>query len=132
MAGSFEIGTVRCQPGTLATGYIESVYLRDASRVRIPLIVLHGIEPGPVLWAGSTVHGNEIPGCEVIRRVTREVLDPKRLRGTLVASLVQHPLAYLDSSRLTLQDGVDIIDKLPLWPIQRVAAGVLEHIADWA
>jgi predicted deacylase len=104
----FEIGTVRCERGTLATGYIESAYLRDGTRAQIPLIVVHGARPGPVLWVGSTVHGDEIPGCEVIRRLTREVLDPKRLRGTVVAAPVQHPSAYLTSSRLTTHDGVNI------------------------
>ncbi|MBI4278097.1 MAG: succinylglutamate desuccinylase/aspartoacylase family protein, partial [Armatimonadetes bacterium] len=108
MPETFEIGTVRCEPGTRATGYIESVYLRDASQVRIPLIVLHGNGPGPVLWVGAAVHGNEIPGWEVIRRLTREVLDPRTLRGTLVAAPVQNPLGYMESSRLTPQDGMDI------------------------
>lgn len=108
MPGVFEIGTARVGAGTMGTGYIESAYLRDASRVRIPLIVVHGTEPGPVLWVGSTVHGDEIPGCEVIRRLTRERLDPQRVRGTLIAAPVQHPVAYLTSTRLTDHDGVNI------------------------
>ena len=108
MAEVFEIGTAAAPRGEMATGYIESAYLRDSSRVRIPLIILHGAEPGPVLWVGSTVHGDEIPGCEVIRRLTRERLDPKKLRGTVAAAPVQHPVAYMTSSRLTFHDGVNI------------------------
>ncbi|HET7263869.1 MAG TPA: succinylglutamate desuccinylase/aspartoacylase family protein [bacterium] len=108
MGDVFEMGTARAGRGTLATGYIESAYLRDGSRVQIPLIVLHGGAPGPVLWVGSTIHGDEIPGCEVIRRLTREHVDPRTLRGTLVAVPVQHPVAYGTSSRLTFHDGVNI------------------------
>src|SRR5688572_8437120 len=108
MSPVFEIGTVRCEPGSRATGHIETVYQRDGTRVRIPLIVLHGTAQGKVLWVGSTVHGDEVPGMEVIRRLTREVLDPGKLRGTLVAAPVQHPLAYLASSRNTPHDGVNI------------------------
>jgi predicted deacylase len=108
MTEVFEMGSVKVPQGTMGTGYIESAYLRDSSRVLIPLIILHGVEPGPVLWVGSTVHGDEIPGCEVIRRLTRERLDPQKLRGTVVAAPVQHPLAYTTSSRLTFHDGVNI------------------------
>jgi predicted deacylase len=113
MGDTFEIGTIKAARGTLATGYIESAYLRDASRVRIPLIVVHGAEPGPALWVGSTVHGDEIPGCEVIRRLTRECLHPDRLRGTLIAAPVQHPVAYLTSTRLTEHDGANINRMFP-------------------
>lgn len=108
MRDVFEVGTARAGRGTLATGYIESAYRRDGSRVQIPLIVVHGASPGPVLWVGSTVHGDEIPGCEVIRRVARERLDPRTLRGTVIAAPVQHPVAYETSTRLTLHDGVNI------------------------
>ncbi len=125
MHGGFEIGTVVLSPATMGTGYIESAYLRDSSRVRIPLVVVHGAEPGPVLWVGSTVHGDEIPGCEVIRRLTRERVDPKGLRGTVVAAPVQHPVAYLTSTRLTDHDGLNINRVFPGSPTgtltQRIA-----------
>src|SRR5579875_2646809 len=108
MSQPFEIGTVRVGPGNLGTGYIDSAYLRDGTRVRIPLVVAHGAAPGPMLWVGSAVHGDEIPGCEVIRRLMRERLDPRALRGTVVAAPVQHPVAFLTCARLTVHDGVNI------------------------
>ncbi len=108
MSAAFELGTARADSGAIGTGYLESAYLRDGTRVRIPVIIAHGAAPGPVLWVGSTVHGDEIPGCEVIRRVVRERLDPRALRGTVVAAPVQHPVAFLTSTRFTLHDGVNI------------------------
>ncbi len=80
----FNIGTVRANPGVLSTGYIESAYLRDGSRVRIPLIVVNGTKAGPVLWVGSTSHGDEIPGCEVItERDAEHVRRRTRLRAAV-------------------------------------------------
>ena len=108
MSDAFAMGTAAVERGRLGTGYLESAYLRDGTRVRIPLVIVHGAGPGPVLWVGSTVHGDEIPGCEVIRRLTREQLDPRALRGTVVAAPVQHPVAFLTSTRLTGHDGVNI------------------------
>lgn len=108
MAGTVRIGDVTCGPGEIRFGSIHSVYLRDSSVVKIPLIVVNGVKDGPNLWLGSTVHGDEIPGYEVIRRVTREIVDPKSLRGTILGCPVQNPLAYMDSNRLTPQDGINI------------------------
>jgi len=108
MAEMFALGTAKVGRGSIGTGYIESAYLRDSTRVRIPLLIVHGATPGPVLWVGSTVHGDEIPGCEVIRRLTRERLRPEAVRGTVVAAPVQHPVAFLTSTRLTVHDGVNI------------------------
>jgi predicted deacylase len=45
-----------------------------------------------VLYVHSTQHGNEISGVEAVRRVA-QTLDPRRLRGTLVAVPVANPLA---------------------------------------
>jgi predicted deacylase len=108
MAAPFLIGTLQCAPGRLATGYLESVYLYDGTRLRVPLIVIHGAQPGRVLWVGSTLHGDEIPGCEVIRRLTKTAVDPARLRGTVIAAPVQHPLSFFTASRNTAHDGVNI------------------------
>ena len=55
--------------------------------------MLHGGRPGPVLYVHSTQHGNEISGIEVVRRVA-QALDPRRLRGTLVAVPIANPLAF--------------------------------------
>ena len=55
--------------------------------------VLQGRRPGPVLYVHSTQHGNEISGVEVVRRVA-QALDPRRLRGTLVAVPIANPLAF--------------------------------------
>ena len=108
MAEMFELGTAKVARGSVGTGYIDSAYLRDGTRVRIPLVIVHGAAAGPVLWVGSTVHGREIPGCEVIRRLTREQLRPEAVRGTVVAAPVQHPVAFLASTRLTEHDGVNM------------------------
>ena len=49
----------------------------------IPLIIVNGIEDGPVLCVDAGVHGDEDDGQEAIRRVLADI-DPATLRGTLV------------------------------------------------
>lgn len=108
MASTVQIGNVTCEPGEIKFGSIPSVYLRDGSRLQIPISVVNGAEDGPTIWLGSTLHGNEIPGIEVIRQITREIVDPKTLRGTILSCPVQHPITYLESVRNTPQDGINI------------------------
>jgi uncharacterized protein len=103
-----EIGDIRCPPATRRLGRLTCGYLEDSSPVEIPLIVLNGSTDGPVLWLGSTVHGMEIAGAEVIRRVTREMVDPEDLRGAILAAPILNPLAYRGHTYHSPRDGLNM------------------------
>src|SRR5688572_11045848 len=107
-ATSFRIADVECPPGQLARGRIVGGWLDDGSPIEIPLLVLHGAAPGPVLWLGATLHGIEIVGVEIVRRVMREAVDPAALRGTIVGAPIQNPLAFQDHKYGTPRDGLNI------------------------
>lgn len=55
--------------------------------IQLPLIVLKGKRPGPVLGITSALHGNELNGIPVIHQLLSK-LDPKKLKGTIVAAAV--------------------------------------------
>jgi len=48
-----------------------------------PVLVAHGVQPGKVLCVTAAVHGDEINGIEIARRVFYKT-DPKELTGTLI------------------------------------------------
>lgn len=50
----------------------------------LPVVVVHGREPGPRVWLSAAIHGDEINGVEIIRETLSRV-DPRSLRGTLLA-----------------------------------------------
>jgi predicted deacylase len=106
--GTFTIADLAVAPGQIGFGGFTAAYLQDSSPVRIPLIVVNGAEEGPVLWLDSTMHGPEIVGAEVIRRLTREVLDPARLRGVVIAAPILNPLAFLAHAYHTPQDNYNL------------------------
>jgi predicted deacylase len=54
------------------------------------------------------MHGIEIAGVEVIRRVTRELVDPKKLKGRVIAVPIQNPLAVRDHNMITPRDGLNM------------------------
>lgn len=48
-----------------------------------PVIVLNGSGPGPVLCLSAAVHGDELNGIEVVRRVLDDV-EPEELNGAII------------------------------------------------
>ncbi|RMH19177.1 MAG: deacylase [Gemmatimonadetes bacterium] len=60
--------------------------------------VVHGVEPGPVVWLSGAVHGDEIVGVEIIRQVL-DLLDPRRLAGTVLAVPIVNVFGFVTGSR---------------------------------
>lgn len=63
-----------------------------------PVMVVHGTRPGPVLCLASAIHGDEINGVEVVRRVATAT-DPDSLSGTLVAVPIVNLFGFSRNSR---------------------------------
>ncbi|PKM16293.1 MAG: peptidase M14 [Gammaproteobacteria bacterium HGW-Gammaproteobacteria-2] len=49
-----------------------------------PVTVIHGARPGPVLCLAAGIHGDEINGIEIVRRVAN-ALQAEQIAGTVVA-----------------------------------------------
>lgn len=80
----FEIAGASVRPGGRVQSEIPIGRLMSGTPVAIPVVVLHGEDAGPVVWINAATHGDEINGVEIIRRVL-ETLDPRSLRGTVIA-----------------------------------------------
>jgi len=102
-----QVGDLICPPGTMKKGALLAGYESDGSEVRVPTIVINGIHEGPKLFLGALVHGNELAGIEVVRRVMRERLDPADLHGAIIAVPIQNPLAFKASSYHSPEDGLN-------------------------
>lgn len=84
--------------GAIARTAVDTFELLDGSPLPIHALVLRGASPGPTLYLGSTIHGDEMTGIEVIRRVL-DAVEPRVLRGAILAVPVQNPLAYRERTR---------------------------------
>lgn len=78
------IGEITARPGTVARGYVPYAHRIDGSPIGIPVVVVHGVEDGPTLTVDASCHGDEHEGTMAVLRLLSAV-DPKQLRGTLVA-----------------------------------------------
>lgn len=103
-----KVGNIIAKPGELKLGKLDCGYLPDSSVVAIPLIVVNGAQDGPTLLLTSAMHGPEITGSEVIRRLCREIIDPAKLKGTIIAAPVLNPFGFRHHEMNTPQDGYNL------------------------
>jgi predicted deacylase len=80
--GSFTVGTATAAPGQKATGYIEVPAGVDAA-TGIPVVVVRGSEPGPVLALVSGAHGTEYASIIALEKLIPQ-LDPAQISGTVI------------------------------------------------
>ena len=88
---------------------LPSLYTNDP--VSMPVYVLHGRHEGPVVFVSAAVHGDEINGVEVIRRLLR-MPQIRRLRGTLLAVPIVNVFGFHNRSRY-LPDRRDLNRSFP-------------------
>jgi predicted deacylase len=108
---SFEIGGTAVPPGGRATLELSVGGLYTHTPLGMPVQVLHGRRDGPVVFVCAAVHGDEINGVEVIRRLLR-LGALARLKGTLVAIPIVNVFGFHNRSRY-LPDRRDLNRSLP-------------------
>ncbi|WP_196780868.1 succinylglutamate desuccinylase/aspartoacylase family protein [Nocardioides sambongensis] len=108
---SFAIGNVRVRAGSAKEVELPITRLVTGGDVSLPVRVLHGREPGPVVWVNAAIHGDEVGGVEVIRQALAS-LSARTLRGTLVAVPVVNVLGFMSGDRY-LPDRRDLNRSFP-------------------
>ncbi len=88
-------------PGKAARIALDFCELADGARIKIPAIVANGTRPGPRLYIGATIHGDEVVGAAIVAKLMAEI-DPEALAGSIVAIPVQHPLAFQADHRFPI------------------------------
>ena len=94
------------QPGTRRNLHWVAGQSFSGSPLRAPVVVVHGARPGPTLCLTAAVHGDELNGVEIVRRVLAETL-PEELRGTLIGVPIVNLLGFAEGSRY-LPDRTDL------------------------
>lgn len=94
----FEIGGVKLAPGQRRTIELPLSVMSNHVPVNLPVHVVHGRRSGPTLFLSAAIHGDEITGVEIIRRILRSSVL-KRLRGTLLAVPIVNAFGFIGHSR---------------------------------
>lgn len=95
---AFELGGQQIAPGTRRTVDMPVSVLSDHTPVTLSAHVVHGRKPGPVMFVSAAIHGDEVIGVEIVRRLLRA--PPLRgLAGTLIAVPIVNSFGFLNQSR---------------------------------
>jgi predicted deacylase len=82
-AQAFTVGPVTAQPGATASGDLVVAPAAGDTGTRIPVSIVHGARPGPVLALIAGVHGQEYTPVLALQRL-RSSIDASTLTGTVI------------------------------------------------
>jgi len=89
---AIEIAGIRVEPGTRVFDHLTVAY-RPAQPLKLPITIIHGAKPGPVLSIVAGIHAVEYAGIVTCMRLGQEI-DPQSLSGTLVLLPVANVPAF--------------------------------------
>ncbi|PLW69327.1 succinylglutamate desuccinylase/aspartoacylase family protein [Pseudohalioglobus lutimaris] len=105
------IGGVAVVPGQQLTIDVPVAPMYTHDDLSISVQVVRGRRAGPVLFISAAIHGDEINGVEIIRRVLQH-RALKNIRGTLIAIPIVNVYGFLNHTRY-LPDGRDLNRSFP-------------------
>ncbi len=96
---------------------IPLVGMADGSNACLRVIVVRGRRDGPTVYIGAAIHGDEVCGIGVIRRLLAAI-DLETLAGNVIAVPVQNPFAFFGRLRFMPTNAfdslaVDAVDNFP-------------------
>lgn len=105
------IGDTTVKPGQRATIDLPVGQLYTHEVVNMPVYVINGRKPGPVLFVSAAIHGDELNGIEIVRRLVN-LPALKKLSGALMAIPIVNVLGTFQKSRY-LPDRRDLNRSFP-------------------
>lgn len=107
----FEIGGESIPAGERRTLALMLPGQSAYTPMSVPVHVIHGRREGPVLFLSAAIHGDEINGIEIIRRI-RHTKALNRLKGTLICVPIVNVFGFFNHTRY-LPDRRDLNRSFP-------------------
>lgn len=107
----FTLAGVEVPPGKRARVEIPVAGMVTGGILSLPVEVRNGRRDGPTVWVDAAIHGDELNGIEVVRRVAREI-RADRLSGRVLLVPIVNLFGFLHQSRY-LPDRRDLNRSFP-------------------
>ncbi len=128
----FSIAGLEVPPGRRLDLEIPLSRLPHGAHASLPCSVLHGRHDGPVVWVNAAIHGDELTGVEVVRRLLGR-LRARSLHGTVVLVPMVNVFGVASGSRY-LPDRRDLNRSFPGGPggsmASRLAHTLMQEVVD--
>lgn len=106
-----EINGEIIRPGVRRTIKIPVAAMVSSAEVGLTIQVIHGKKPGPILLVTAAIHGDELNGVEIIRRLLK-LRQLSSLAGTLIVVPIVNIHGFVAHNRY-LPDGRDLNRSFP-------------------
>lgn len=94
----FELGGHQIPAGSRQTVDLPVSTLSDHTPINMSVHVIHGKRPGPAVFVSAGIHGDEVIGVEILRRLLHTP-TLKSLRGTLLVIPIVNAFGFHNRSR---------------------------------
>jgi predicted deacylase len=106
-----DINNIEIQPGESISVEVNIARLPSRAPIDIIVTVARALEPGPVLLLMGGLHGDEINGIEIVRRIIERGLHVPE-RGTVICIPIINIYGFINFSR-NVPDGKDVNRSFP-------------------
>lgn len=110
-AGGLKIGKETIYLGERKRFSLEFAAMYDFTPLTIPVEVIRGSDPGPTMFISAAIHGDELNGVEIIKRLLAKP-ELKKIKGTLIVIPVVNVFGFNLKSRY-LPDRRDLNRSFP-------------------
>lgn len=110
-SGELRVGRRSVEPGERVRMELPAARLPTGNLLGVPVEVIRGRSPGPRVWLSGAIHGDEVGGVEIVRRVKGR-LDPEGLAGAVIAIPIVNVFGFVAESRY-LPDRRDLNRSFP-------------------
>jgi predicted deacylase len=109
-----ELGTAKGVPGQTVRGSLPVGEESDGTAITLPIAIVTGRKPGPVVWVEAGAHGDEYGGPRALQQVLRS-LDLEAMSGAVIAVMITNVSAFRGLQRVnpSLDDLQDFGDAFP-------------------
>ncbi len=116
------IGDTEILPGQRTDVNIPIADLYTATSLHMPMQIICGRSAGPTLFVSAAIHGDELNGVEIIRRLLKRKLL-NSIKGTLLAVPIVNVHGFINQSRY-LPDRRDLNRSFPGSPKGSIASRI--------
>lgn len=105
------VGGVSVAPGEHRTVELPIANLYTHAKLTLPVRVINSRHPGPTLFITAAIHGDELNGVNIVRKLL-DLPEIRRLRGCLLAAPIVNVFGFIHRTRY-LPDRRDLNRSFP-------------------
>ena len=129
MKTAFSINGNQIQAGENKVINLNIARLISGTPIDLPIYVFRSKKPGPIILLSGGLHGDEVDGIEIVRRLIQSKTFHRLKCGSVIAIPVMNIYGFLNYSR-EVPDGKDINRSFPGSKSGSLAARIAHHLKE--